>query len=69
MMPGSVRTPAVGAPFVQLASVNVPLAKVGQVFVVAVRRSVYGRSLTTTSAANVAAVSKLGRPLPVFMPG
>ena len=40
MMPGSVRTPEVGALLLQLASVNVPPAKVGQVFVVAVRMSV-----------------------------
>src|SRR5258705_5728945 len=48
-MPGSVRTPDVGALFAQLASVNTPPVKVGHVFVVAVRMSVYGRSLTTTS--------------------
>src|SRR3954465_15427626 len=57
MSPGSVRIPAVGAPLAQRAAVNVPLAKVGQVFVAAVKRSVYGRSSTTTCAANVAAVS------------
>src|SRR5439155_11074107 len=58
----SLRIPAVGAPFWQLAAVNVPLAKVGQVPVVAVNKSVYGLSPTTTEAAKVAAVSKLGTP-------
>jgi hypothetical protein len=60
--PGSVRIPLVGALFAQLVAVNVPLAKVGQVPVAAVRMSVNGWPETTTEAANVAAVSKLGEP-------
>src|SRR5262249_52418650 len=56
--PGSVRTPVV-APFPQLAAVNVPAcpSKVGQVPLVAVKRSVNGRSCVVTSAAKLGAVS------------